>query len=84
MLLQTTNEILSKAAISTNKSIQLNEKPSEKNIKTSPEVLCTSKVQESAHKEWLKVSENPEATLEQKLAAKEHFKDARKYHRKAK
>ena len=84
VLIEATNKILSSAAQHTNKTIHLGKTSSSKASVIPPEVKKTSKKQLSAHKHWLEVSENPNSSFQDKLAAKESFKHTRKEHRRAK
>ena len=77
-LLHATNEILSSAAIATNRHVKLREDPPVRPMKLPPSVLQSSKTQDRAHKNWLQVSEDPSATFQQKLSAKEDFSQARR------
>ena len=84
ILLQSTNEVLSTAAKATNKHIKLGDKPKIKPSFISPEIKNAAKDQEIAHKNWLTISDDPDASEKEKNDAKEHFKQTRKDHRKLK
>ena len=71
VLLQTTNEILSTAAKSTNKHINLGETPKTKSSHIPREVKLAAKIQDKAHKHWLHVSEEPNSSDKEKADAKE-------------
>ena len=63
---------------------KLLKKPLKKGTKISPEVLSYAKTKEAAHKRWLRVSEDDNATFDEKQIAKDEFINARKVERQAK
>ena len=83
-LLHVTNDALSAAAIATNRHVELKLDPPLRSAKLPPEVHDSSKAQDRAHKLWLKVSDDPLASVEQKQHAKDCFNLTRKEHRKVK
>ena len=84
VLIKSTNEILSSAAQHTNKTINLSKSFSPKSHEVPSEVKVSAKRQQSMHKQWLDTSENPDSSYDDKLSAKERFKEARKEHRRVK
>ena len=82
VLLQCTNEALISAAKATNKVVDLTTEPKVKNTFLPPEVSSAAKEKLAAHKNWLKVSEDPTSSEVSIAEAKLNFTSSRTSYRR--
>ena len=80
ILISTTNKILSNAAQATNKTIFLNKDTKAKSTHVPAEIKQASEVLNKTHKAWLKITESPHSSTNDKRLAKSNFQEARKMH----